>query len=508
MDSYAQARQKERSNAEIMGQKRQEKALREFKQVLEDLVYLLRSATGMETVYLYWINRSREQFVMETKSTSLENVMFQDRVAFADHYLDQYKNITEPHGITIGDQINAEALAHYYDEVPVSYITLLPFLNNGETVAITVLESSDQIFSDDRSEVIYAYINALRNVLNTYLEISDLYQKQEEWVDYESSLEVFDAKVHHAELIRRTMNTMQGFLQKGGVSFIANCMNSWCNIANSGSANLAPPIGLPLEARTICYEALQKGKPEFAIHFNHNPKRISPREKFTEGASLAIPVIMNDRRQGVFLAYDENPLIFKESTKHKLINMVRIAGLKIQAENRSLDPEENIFTNQYESLLPDMWERTVDAELQRIRADLSSFHTWFGLITLSNLPAIRTKLRMEDLDQLRKDLSVKFNPGRRGIPGVIGFNSDYVYTFIIQSNDEKAVGNWTRALKEELKEPFELSNGNQVETGIKVGYTTLNAEHDDAYQVLSEAKAALTRAVRTGTAGDGSGGQG
>lgn len=52
MNTYTQARDSDRSATEIMGRKRQEKALREFKHVLEDLMFLLRSASGMETVYI------------------------------------------------------------------------------------------------------------------------------------------------------------------------------------------------------------------------------------------------------------------------------------------------------------------------------------------------------------------------------------------------------------------------------------------------------------------------
>ena len=119
MDTYAQAREKDRSNAEIMGKKRQEKALREFKQVLEDLIFLLRTASSMKTVYMYWINRSREQFVLETKSTTLSNVMFEDRVAFEEHYLDAYKDITEPITIEVERDLEEGDLSHYYSEVPV-----------------------------------------------------------------------------------------------------------------------------------------------------------------------------------------------------------------------------------------------------------------------------------------------------------------------------------------------------------------------------------------------------
>ena len=496
METYSQAREKGRSNAEIMGQKRQEKALREFKHVLEDLIFLLRSASGMETVYMYWINRSREQFVLETKSTSLANVMFQDRISFRNHFLNNYKNITEPVGIEVGPELPEASLAHYYNGVPIKYVTLLPFTNNGQTVAITVLESSSQIFADNKGDVVYSYINALRNVLNTYLEISDLYERQDEWIDYEEKLKVLDSRGHFVELISKMLNTMQTFLHKGGVSFIARGMDTWCNVLNSADAHLAPPVGMPLEERTLSYEAIQKGSPEFAIHFNNNPKRLSPRELNTEGASIAIPLMMKDRRQGLVLVYDENPLIFKESTKHKLVNFVRTAGLKILAEEPGLDVDSNLLTNDYEAFSPDIWERTVDAELNRIRQEQTRYHSWLGLITLADLPSIRTRLRLEDLQHMQKDLVRAFNPSRFGIPGIIGSHADYVYTFIIQSKDRQAVDHWTSALKKEFSEPFELTNGQQINTGIKVGYTILDPGLTDSYQAVSNAKSALSQAMK------------
>ncbi|MDZ7714630.1 MAG: GAF domain-containing protein [Balneolaceae bacterium] len=496
METYAQAREKDRSNAEIMGHKRQEKALREFKQVLEDLVFLLRSASGMETVYMYWVNRSREQFVMETKSTCLTNVMFQDRISFDEHFLEKYKDISEPLTVEIGNELSADELSHYYNDTPVQYITVLPFTNNGETVAITVLESSEHIFSDDKSEIVYSYIDALRNVLNTYLEISDLYERQEEWIDYEQSLSVLNTRSHRAELIKRMINTMQGFLHHGGVSFVSQGMGGWANVMNSENANWAPPIGMPLEERTLAHEALEKGSPEFSIHFNNNPKRLSPREHHTEGASLAIPMLMDDRRQGLVLVYDENPLVFKESTKHKLINFVRTTGLKIMANESKLDVDENLLTNDYGAFLPDVWERMVDAELKRKRQELTRYHSWLGLITLADLPSIRTKLRLEELHQMQKDLIKAFNPSQFGVPGIIGFHSDYVYTFFLQSKDEKAIEHWTKSLKQQFSEPFELTNRKQINGNIKVGFTHLDPDISDSYQAVSNAKSALSKAMK------------
>jgi hypothetical protein len=498
MDSYAQAREKDQTNAEIIGQKRQEKALREFKQVLEDLVFLLRTASSMETVYMYWVNRSREQFVMETKSTTLPNVMFQDRVAFEEHFLDAYKDITEPITIEVQRDLDEEALSHYYNEVPVQYVTILPFINNGETVAITVLESTEHLFTEDKSEIVYAYINALRNILNTYLEISDLYQKQEEWIEYERSLEVLETKGFRTELLSRMLDGMQGFLNKGGVSLVARSAGVWCNVLNSGHAEFTPPVGMPLEDKTIAYDALQKGKPDFAIHFNNNPKRLSPRELHTKGATLAIPVMISEHRQGVVLAYDENPLIFKESTKHKLINFVRITGLKIKANVPKLDLERNLLVNEYGAFLPDLMELSIETELQRVKQGITSYTSWLGLITLSDLPSIRTKLRLDELNQMQKDLIAAFNPSRFGISGMIGFYSDYVYSFIIQSKDRRAVEHWTTALKKEFGKPFELTNGRQISSGIKVGFTSLDDQTEDFYQAISNAKTALSKAVKSG----------
>ncbi|MFH5883517.1 GAF domain-containing protein [Halalkalibaculum sp. DA3122] len=496
MESYAEARQRDRSNAEIMGQKRQEKSLREFKQVLNDLIFLLRNSSGVETCYLYWVNRSREQFVLETKATVLSNVMFQDRVSFYDHFLNQYKDIADPVSLRLGEHIDPNELLHYYNQIPIRHITLLPFINNGETVAITVMESSEDTLDEEKSEIVYSYSDALRNVLNTYLEISDLYESQEEWVDYEKSLEQLDIRSHRGELVYQMVSEMQKYVQTGGVSFVGQGMQGWNNLLNAAGARGAPPVGMPLKEGTMAYEALQKGQPEFAIHFNDNPKRISPREQNTEGATLAVPLKFHDHRQGVVLVYDKNPLLFKESTKHKFINFVRQAQLKILANNPKLDKTAPFLNNQYHALLPDIWERVVDCELETIAGHSTQYHTWFGLVTMENLPALRTQLRIEDLEHMQKDLVSLFNPVRYGKSGFIGSHSDYVYTFLIQSRAEDAAKEWIQLLEQRLQEPVELTNGVQIETSIKVGFTKLNADQEDSYQVLSQAKSALSEAMK------------
>lgn len=497
MDNYAAAGKKGRSRTEDMSRKRQEKALREFKQVLKDLMFLLRSASDMETAYMYWVNRSRRQFVLETKSTLLDNVMFKDRIGFQNHFLDEFKDLQEPKAVEIGKAIPSSALNHYYSNVPVRYVTLLPFVNNGETVAITVLESKDHIFTDHKSDVIYSYINALRNVLHTYLEISDLYEQQDEWIDYEECISDIEVRCHRAEMVKRLLNTIQPFLHEGGVSFITQGMGSWCNVMNADEAQYAPPVGMQMEDRSLAYEAAESGEAEFAIHFNNNPKRLSPRELHSEGASMAVPMMMKDRRQGVVLIYDKNPLIFKESTKHKLINLVRIASLQMLSNDPRMDLDNSVFANEYGAFLPDIWEKTLDSELARIKTGRQKFHSWFGLATISNVPELRTKLRLEQLGQMQRDLIAAFNPSQFGFPGILGSHSDYVYSFIIQNKDPNAVQNWSRAVKKKFSNSFELSNGIHIETGIKVGFVELSEEYDDSYQLVTNAKSALSQALKS-----------
>lgn len=495
MNSYVQAEKKQSQKSEIMGQRRQEKSLREFKEVLEDLVVMLRKSTTAETVYLYWINRARKQFVMETKATVLTDIVFQDRVSFSEHFLDEYKDIDQPVTLKVGIDIDAESISHYFEhEHSIGYITLLPFTNNEETVAISVLESKEEVFSSQHNEVIACYINALGNVLNTYLEISDLHQNQQGWVQYEESLSFLDKAGHPAALLTNMLQTMQNLIVEGSVSLIIDGMGIWANVMNSANAQQPLPLGIPVEERTIAWEALKKGAPEFAIHFNKNPKRVSPREVYTEGATLAIPIIFNDRRKGVVLVYEQSPLVFKESTKHKLINIVRLTGLKIQALLNKKD-DDHLLTNEYGALIPDLWERAVDGEINRLKSNNAPLNTWVSLVTPSALSELRTKLRLEELDMMQKDLVKGLNPSRFGVPGFVGFHSEYVYLVLLQSRDSKAVNHWKEKLGDVFQHPFELTNGKQIETGLHISTVQLTDRHEDSYEVVSEAKRSLSQAM-------------
>lgn len=476
-----------------MSIKREEKALLEFKHIMDDVVHLLRKSTEAETVYMYWVNRSRQQFVLETSSTTLPNVMFQDRINFEQMYLREYIDITKTVQLRVGVDVKNEQLRHYYDFVPVKNITLIPFVNNGELVAITGVETERPLNLPDFQETFSAYKNALINVLNTYLELTDLHENQKEWVDYEESLTRILPKHHRVDILDSMMEEMQHLLPSGGVSVVLRGMDVWTSVLTSSGAKKNPSIGLAVEEKSMVYDALQKGEPQFSIHFNQNPKRIATDEQHTEGATLVIPLIISGRRHGVVVAYDANPLTFKESTKHQLINLARIATLSIQVNLGKIPVHEDLFTTEYGSFIPDLWEKTLEKEIGR--KELDNQNVWFGLITIENIQTLRSRLRLEDLKRLQKTLVRILNPSRLGFNGYIGFNSDYVLSYLLFSEDLHQHGEWMNAAEEIFKKPVELSDGQKIDVEIRCGYTKLEKMDTDVHEIISKAKKALSTVV-------------
>ncbi len=481
-----------------METKREEKALREFKEIVRDLVRMLRAATGAESVYLQWVNRSRRQFVMEAHSTTLPNVMFNDRNGFDGYFLKPYRNLENTSQIRVGEQVEADQLKHYYGEVPVRQLTILPFINKGETVALTVLESSSPLLLSELSDTFQSFRRTLGNVLNTYLELIDLNRKQLEWADYEKSLGRFSTRQHKAEILGQLLEEVHSQLSDGSASLIAQGMGSWVNVLNTGERDLAPSLGLTVEQKSIVYDALENGQPEFAIHFNQNPKRLSTGETATEGASLAVPLMIEGRRHGALLVSDRNPLTFSESVKHKISNLTRVASLTIRANLNSEGAENNLLTSEYDSFIPDIWERAVDSILKSRQDQRKS---WFGFLSIDNVASLRSRLRLEDLKRLQRELVPIFNPGRYGQSGYIGFNSDYVFTFLMQGRSEGDLQAWITRVKERLRDPVTLTDGQQVEVDIVWGHTEITNRDSDPHKVVQRAKQKLSEAVKHSAAG-------
>lgn len=471
-------------------EKRQQRSLREFKEVLQNLVYLLRKAVNAETSYLYWINRSRRQFVMETHSTRLKEVRFQDRISFENIFLNEYKDIEETVKLKVGQDIQNEWLIHYSNENFIKQILLVPFINKGEAVALTVLEwnATDQ---PEQKKVMQTYTQTLGKLLNSNLEITGLYENQQEWVNYEQKLSFLNKPGHPAALLNEMLQTLQAFLPDGSVSLIAKGMGIWCNLLNSKLSVRPLPAGLPVEKRTLAADSLKNISDEFAIHFNNNPKRISPREDFTDGASYAVPVNFNKHSKAAVLMNDENPLVFNESTKHKLKNIVRLAGLKIQARLNGKEQEGQLLSNKFSAFIPDIWQEVIDTEIARLKRGEEFYNSWIGFAALSNLSKLRSQLRLEELKNLQMNLVKALNPNRVGTPGIVGMHSDYIYMILLQSKEPEALGRWQNEVRQKFSKPFLLNNDKQIESSVDTGFVLLGKDDEDAYSVIQKAKAML-----------------
>lgn len=474
---------------------RQEKALREFKQIMSDLVHLLRTSTRVELAYMCWVNRARQQFVWEANSTNLPNVMFKDRVAFSQHFLEEYKDITEIKQLVIGEDVSKGKLNHYFNFVNAKNMLLIPFINKGETVGITVLETEKELKLSEISDQVHSYNNAMVNVLDTYLEVVDLHEQQKEWEEYEESLNALDFRLHRTELLARTLEEMQLYLPNGGACLLVPCMDGWSLVMNSRYSKNAPMIGLTMDDKTVAYDAIEKGHPVFNMHFNNNPKLISSSEKKAEGASFSIPILVHDRRQAAIVTYDPDPLTFKESTKHKLSNLARVASLSIQSVAKKTGLSNELFTENFGAVMSEMWEASLENELKKVQSG-RGVPTWFGLVSPHDLSTLRTQHRLEELQRIQTDMVNFLNPSRHGIPGFMGFNSDYVYAFIIQSEKENAVELWMDSVRTKLAHGLRLSMGGTLNVAFKAGFTQLTPNDANAYQVLTKAKKALSEVVK------------
>ena len=231
------------------------------------------------------------------------------------------------------------------------------------------------------------------------------------------------------------------------------------------------------------------------MHFNSNPKLVSAYESRTEGASYVLPLLVHDRRQGAFIAYDKDPLSFKESTKHKLANLARVAALQLQSNTRKSTMDEDIFTEKYEALVTELWEKSVEHELYRLRTEPER-HTWMGLVTLEDLSSFRTRFRMEELQRMQRDIVRFLNPYRFQQKGYIGFQSDYVYSFMLQSNKESALEEWVEQTRSKVAHGLKLSSGMNITVSFKFGAVKLTTEYPNAYEVLSLAKQQLAEVVK------------
>lgn len=477
-----------------IAEKREEKALRNFKQVLRELLYLLMQSAKSNTASLYWVNNHRGQFVLESSCSSFTNTTFQDRVDFQESYLTPYKDITEPVQLEVGVHVEEDRLSHYYKHVPVRFINVIPFVNNDETVALAVLESNSGEINAEIEEAVFSFLNAMSNLLYTFIELSDLSRDESQWHHYEEMLDQLNSREDHAVLIDNMMVQLQSLIAKGGVSFLCRMANNWRVVLNTNYAQNCPPVGTILHENAMSYDALKTGKPSFAIHFNTSLRRVSSNEPPARGATLAIPLLLHDRRQGLVLVYDENPLLFKESVKHKMTNLVRISALKMMASKDSYRVDTDFMSHESGALCAPMMERVILREIKR-RSLFPEVYSWVAMFTFEEINTLRTRFTTENLRGLQKQVVARSSAELDEFTSICGFHADYVYTALIQSSSPEGVQEWISLLKRSGEVPFEC-RGEKVNLSFRIGVTPLNSNFKDSFDAINAVKKVFSEATR------------
>ncbi len=479
------------------GDDKEKDNLLNFKKVVRDMLLLLRTSLQAETVSMHWVNTHRDIFVLASYSTMRRDVVYQDRVRREKHFLKNYSSIKSITRLEKNIHFQSSDLEHYTSSPPINYIYLVPFVFNAETVAITTIETSKkpELKAGDE-QMITAYQKVLGRMLQSYQEVSELVERQTEWVDYDQIIRELSKAEDPLELASMLVDKLQIFMgDSGGVVLLARGLNEWHSVLYSTEAKYPPPIGLALEKGSIGARALSDGEPFFSPHFNANPKRISVSEPLCYGASHAIPIMHRQRRQLLVLAYSENPFLFNEAVKHKISNLCRIAGLRLEAMLPELDVYENIFSTGVSSYSRELVSGILTSLSEHMRLQTPAMSTWIGMLSIGNINDLRTRYRLEDLTNMQQQVMSKIRPQNYGIPGIIGAYSDYVYTFLLQSTDESAFLSWTGSVKEAFREPLPLSEHGSELLQLNTGVIRLNGELEtDA--VLQKIKKAMNEAVK------------
>lgn len=479
--------------SESLSHKREEFSKKKFKQTVADLLTLLRHAADQETVALYWINRFRGQYVLERFSSRQKNTSFVDRIDFGSYFLDGFRDISEPVKLEIGRDIDQSEIAHYHGEIPAKHVILVPFVNNGETIAVTLLETKFNTFSEEENHALKAYGSALANVLHTYTELTDLSEDESEWAQYERLLQNLEYQKTDIARIQLVQDALMRDLTQGSVTFLVRSLSGWTVLSNHEASKHPVLPGTALHRSTLGYEAITVGAPAFSTHSQGNPRRISPFEPAPEGASMAIPMMLADRRMGLWVLHDTNPMSFKESNRHKWSNLIRLLAYLLVQFRPKQDIEE--FFNQKFGLLNNEAMQFSLAGI--LKQPVSSRQpVYFGLATFADLPGLRTRLSVESLAELQAESLRRLDATAQGMAGLLGFHADYVFSFILSSGKPKTFEVWRDKVEFDFRKPFELSSGDRPIVKLNLVVSPLDGKYSEPYEVINEVKQQLNNLLR------------
>jgi len=492
---------------------------KEFANGLNRILALTRVSLHAESASFYWVNRTKEQFVLASESHDSGSLSCLQRTPFAEHYLvsftelDQLLVIDEPQAISTFRnsnffQTNELALPNF------KQLILFPIQSQKQTIAIILFAVQQPIhITPEHLQKIFA---TFYDLYSLYFSMSgtlnELRAEQELWNEYDQQLdemiELSVSKKSSVQLLQQAMYLLNCIVtdrkvesthQKSsdqqnkkeshkaeshsanshaGLIFATQSAGEWIVVSdptnstlfsNSGSAT-----GFRIEPHTLAMNALESGKTEFIVHANPSPYRFSSQESPAKGASLAIPLLYDGRRSGLFLFTHSNPRFFTDTIQHKLSNLVR--QLSIQLALGLQKSEEPLYTDHSLVLQSEMWQHSVQQWMES-NPD-STARLMF--VTPKQLPTLRARYRLEELRSLQTEMGNLLSPHRAGLMGWVGRYSEYVFVVLImdtgfQKSEEEggkplsdSTKKHTSSPQHEIVENYKAVVNKAVETGLAI----------------------------------------
>lgn len=490
------------TDSELFGSDREEVLLRQFRSLLADLVRIMRHALGARTVALHWVNRQRGIFVPEAHASSRADVVFRDRIPFESTFMDRLRDLQEPVWLRIGKDVQAEEMTHYYDRnTSVSgNVFVQPFLSNKETVALTVIETELDEWTPAAAESLTAYSASIDNLLQTYLELSNLLDAQKGWVDYDKALDEVLRKRDAVAILLDALKLSNRLLPGSASLLYLKNGTGWNLVGRLGSAKRLPPLGQGIDAPSLAAEAVAQETPVFGIHLNGSPRKAFSRESVAQGASMALPVRAGEGVQALFLVNHPDVLAFNDANRHQLANLVRAVSQKLSLLARGSRSDQVLASNGvFRSELSDA---VIEAELQRLREEPSAenAHSWVGYATPVDYAGLRTRLSPDALKQLQRLVLAALDPSPNGFDGLVAFHADHIHLFVVQGENADDIERWGKNVTKRLSKPLSL-DGEDVSLRLHIAAVPLRAGYADAYAVTERARRALSMVSRSGEGG-------
>jgi len=284
----------------------------------------------------------------------------------------------------------------------------------------------------------------------------------------------------------------------GGACLLARGHDGWQVVIQSPGSDKPYPIGVMMTEQSQAFTALKAGEPQFCLHFNSNPKRVASREPQFSGASLAVPVMVQDRRQALLLVWDTNPMAFRETVKHKIINLGKVVSLVLNSSRYGITVDTTLLSGENGAFMIEVAERCIENALKMAKLGESQYEMHVGFVTIANYQDLRARVRLETLRELQQYFVKAINPATLGYTGFVSGYAESVYVVILEGRDEGIFSGWMDDAKDKLQAEINtiLRENQPSDIDLTAGFAKVSEHHTDSYGVIQEAKKKMNENVR------------